>query len=517
MSDISITVSGPELGTASVSDISISYGINEIPTAMLSVSPETAGFFCNIEANRRKEVNIAIRTKQGCINFKGLLDGISSTTQKGNIRYTAVIKSYYQLLAETSMMAVGISPMGLPALTRQSAIKYSADDAKNMLYTVYGEPFIPDNYESPIEAYVEMIKLILQNRESMLNKLTLEGVDSTAIYKALDDERFKAIAEQGLALLETIDFTYMKMANSKAILSTDIMSMLLTLITTAEDNLMSVLMAGLDAMGCYIIFGNTKAFIVPANHFIQLETPGWPSTGQSSSQINVAYPADYEGFNYNDTGFVNVNQCFINTGLSDNPTVFISTGLGYYSDQNAKLGALYIKEPTPFERLMFINGMHQINREALQPFINNTKFDPSTDYNGFIQILVDGNVILEQANEAISNDTYAFDSLAKLEYLKVKYQNRTGDISLNFTPNWVPGSGGIICCRVPSVYIYCYVNSVKHSFSTTPQGGGSAYTAVSFDSAQFGAEATDASAIFYEYSKKEMTEYQQAFYNNISN
>ena len=69
-----------------------------------------------------------------------------------------------------------------------------------------------------------------------------------------------------------------------------------------EDTLFHNLLREINAYGCVLIIGNGTAFVIPESQYLQVTKNQSLYKGQHSNQFNIALPADYTSFNFNDHG-----------------------------------------------------------------------------------------------------------------------------------------------------------------------------------------------------------------------
>jgi hypothetical protein len=107
---------------------------------------------------------------------------------------------------------------------------------------------------------------------------------------------------------------------------------------------------------------------------------------------------------------------------------------------------------------------------------------------------------------------------AQVEFCKIKYADRTGNINLPFSNNWVPGSVGALYTRNPGVFLNFFVTDVTHTFSIAAPNQGSAVTSVNFNGGRMGGSINQglAQLELYQYGFDNSQAFCQAFLTDIS-
>ena len=521
MSDIAISLSGDGAGAiTSPTSINITYALNSVPTAVLSLDPSNSGILCDVDANRRKAVVIKVSTKSGCLNFNGVYDGVSMSQSYGGMSYSAVVKSKFQTLMELYPVYPGVSPMGTSPYERVSPLIMTAGDASGTDGTPLST-FIqsPSADKTIIQVYIDMIEKMIDFGVNLSDRVTnmipttnpvtdlLKGYDKKTLQKEQD-------------LIAAVSTQYTDGYFNKGNIQASTLQYIATHLIGNDSTLWGALVGCLGELGCNLVIGNNTAFIVPENNFIALPRHGTPSVGKrgSTDGINIAYPADYNGLNINDNGFMDIGNCFIYTGDSqeggqagpDN-----ARGLGRYSDpKKSSDGVLFLPATG-----IWLNEV--LSAADLACTETNKAVSGGKPY---LQALVtkedlykSKQTTMQKIKDRWNNDSkQLYDNWAQLLYYQNKFSDRSGSINMDFNTNWVPGASALIYTKYPGVYIDCFVTSVTHSINLQPNGS-SATTSVNFQSARINSSYSMPYDPFYNYDAGDMKDFQGTFLGDISN
>jgi hypothetical protein len=116
-----------------------------------------------------------------------------------------------------------------------------------------------------------------------------------------------------------------------------------------------------------------------------------------------------------------------------------------------------------------------------------------------------------------SRTTY-MNQWAQMEYCRMKYDDRTGNISSVFNNNFAPGCVGTLYTRTPGAWLDYFVTDVTHSFVINPPSTGQAVTSINFKSGRMGATA-DVGLDFldlYSYGYSQAAEFGNKFLDDIA-
>ena len=523
--DISVSIVG--LPVSRASSITVTYGLNMIPEMALTIDPNQNALAANIDAYRRTPVVVTVNTKNGGFTFNGVLDGLSISCQFGQVIYTAIIKSKFQKLLEFYPIFPGINPTGVDIFRIndyiQDQVITGGLPAQGSLFTD-----IPTG-GSPVNVYMQYLKKMILFQKAMKSVTGLQAdpkglnsglLSSTTLVNCMTNVPDSEY-DNALKLIDEIDYSAVSNFNVHNFSPDGVYtSGLLRLLVKNSSTVWNSLLAGMGQLGCNIVIGNNKIYIIPSNNFLNLDPPPPGEThGARSQQPNVAWPAEYTSFYVNDNGFLDFSQCFVAPGSNlydKNASPNLIGGVGYYQDSEAakKTNGILVLEDDTWITELFVNGLSSTS------YADAKKLAPGQSYvtlNAISGVPVDVKAILQ--NETAPHDEalklLGLNSLAQLLYYERKYQDRTGSLLVEFSNTWVPGSAASIYSRVTGQYVNCFVNAVTHNFSMS-DGGGTALTTISFQSARASSVSGFDNDLLYEYSTDDMKSYQHNFIQDIT-
>jgi len=85
-------------------------------------------------------------------------------------------------------------------------------------------------------------------------------------------------------------------------------------------------------------------------------------------------------------------------------------------------------------------------------------------------------------------DAEIIRNYAETKFYQARYGDRLGTITLDFNPDWVPGTGGSLYIRETGVFIAFYVTGVTHRIDLSPPNNGSATTIINFSCGRIGSD-----------------------------
>ena len=109
------------------------------------------------------------------------------------------------------------------------------------------------------------------------------------------------------------------------------------------------------------------------------------------------------------------------------------------------------------------------------------------------------------------------DNYAQLMFYKARYTDRVGSITLEYSPNWCPGTVGTLYTRKPGVFLDYFVQRVRHRISLSAPNQGTAITTVEFNCGRLGNNNVSvAEDPLYKYGYSGAQKIQSAFVGDIS-
>jgi hypothetical protein len=513
-SDVKITASG--FGGTPVG-VTIVSQVGSIPTASVDIAPPGgpkisggSDALGGIDASKRSEASVSISVKSHIggkegssrtLTFKGLLDGLSLNSSVGGVNYQAVIKNKAQTLLELTTYTPGLSPAGINIYRNPSFSMLTNTDESGSVVS-WGKIEKNDGIfnQSPIKAYTGILKWILKQQKGGWKDFI--GKDSTIggnipFGRIFSDARYGKAVSLGLELLESVDYSMVSggmLDNIKA--NNDlIMSSLGDLYRSGPQVLLENYMNFLAYMGCTLIFSNSKLYIVPINSVLKQPIFA-PGKGATTSIPNAAGPGDYNSFSYNDNGYRDVaGAVVVIEGLAGGFNLGApgtdSGGASYYMEDEgaSRASGIIAVKAHPF---MSLNPYAARGDDAkkLQTIADSSK---ASRYPGKVASSEAMNIGKDYASagkqklSALKSELgEVMDAYAQSVFYQTRYGDRHGSITLDFNPNWAPGTGGTLYIRETGISIHFYVTSVTHRVEMSAPNHGSAITVISFSCGRAG-------------------------------
>lgn len=538
MSDVTVTVSGLPFDQKAVSGVAFDFSYNSIPCASLQlVSPyieeNHRDFLCDPDSYKKKTrdnfVKISVKSKTGCLNFEGVFDGLSFSQSPGSFNYSAIIKSKFQSLLEVYPKLIGLDPSSLMVFKRDNQfLQVHAGNANNPFEGLKaGAQKVSVAGKTLLEVYIDVLKHILTSQQNLVTNTTQ---DFAAILKLMQDDIYKKNIKKAMEMLESIDISAVK---DNKILADFCLTWIVDRIVDSPDTMWDALLSGLDEMGCMILPGATKLFIIPKANFLKLKGSAPSSFGASSTEPNQAWPADYSTFMISDRSYRNLRACFVVPQSSDasssNPG-----GLGTWESQifgvYPKPGSSDIKDDGATGILIkAVPAFFAKNLTSIYTQNEKVQADLKEPDKPFAKAPLDDH---EEVSKKYTGDTKKndgvvkqykeiYDDLAKSYFLQEKYEERGGAIQLLFNPKWVPGTTGFVYSRHPSLCYNFFVTSVKHEIALGSGNSGYAQTSVNFSSSRYAGNPSSVPGTdkvdLYKYDEGKMKSIQQKWLSDIGN
>lgn len=509
---------------------SITFGVGTIPVAHIDLAPAPPGVikinpgigaFSDIDAKKRKgeiSVDVKVKTYAGnagytnrTLKFVGLLDGLSITNSVGGNTYQAVLKNKAQTLLELTTTTPGLYPMGVDIYkcadySIQQTMQGDADKYQVSWTRVFSK--IDKRGMTPVEFYTKALIELLKEQEAGAG--TYLGVNNVLVAgtppmkKIFEDPRYKKAASNGIKLLSSIDYSAINSGFIKNVLQGSVVAEDLQNVFVRGSNIvLENYMGFLAHIGCTLIFGNNKIFAVPQNSMLK-QTYNVPSKGQLQTEINKAQPADYTSYTYSDNGFRDIGSVVLTSsvmkggsygpGLGIDPGIVecyvepagLSQASGVYTIPGHPwmLGAPQIALPGDSKELSV--NMDSVGKPAIKDIL--------THDAAAANVQAAAKEVVEKKKETHKKlvDVVA-KNYAETKFFQARYSDRHGSISMDFNPNWVPGTGGTLFIRETGLFIAFYVTSVTHTISMAAPNSGTAVTHISFSCGRMGKSPPGAS------------------------
>jgi hypothetical protein len=518
-SDVDLSVDLP--GVTPVG-LSLNFSVGAIPTCTVDLAPQGpgiikivnagSGVLANPDSKKRTEVKVSVkvRSRDGAggttnhgLSWTGLLDGLSIGNTVGNNTYQAVLKGKAQTLLELTTLTPGLHAT-------------SIDIYKNPLYSVTGstqednraEEFFSstewsaalDPSLNPIEWYTKFLTHCLELQSGGYEKFLgkLETVDAEVVLQEVfSDERYKQAIQDGLRLFQSIDTSYVdsgKMSSLK-VGNANGMGILKTMFSTGPNVVLENYLNFLRFVGCSIVCGNEKIFVVPEKSFIKGEHSA-PGKKSSSSTPNKANPADYNSYIYNDNGYRDICAVILANpmpvgGDQLHDEKFEHCLVAHYIDkqQTTKASGVLVIREHPFTMYSDSNENAPKDAKEMKERADNggESYYPAPYNYGGQPAKEDQR---ERAQEKYDNYqetlTEVMNNYAETKFYQARYADRQGSITLEFNPNWAPGATGVLFVRETKFFLDFFVESVTHRIDMSPPAGGTAITVVNFSCGRLG-------------------------------
>ena len=545
--DVSISAGG--LGGVTVVGMTISNSVGSIPTAMVDVAPGGPGTINvtsgglgsvgSIDGIKRQPVTLSASVqikgesaRSRHIRFSGLIDGVNLSNVVGNNSYQVVLKNRAQKLTELTTITPGLVPASVNIwkhagfnMTRDT----ENDPAQVKAWANIESSGVLD--KPPIEAYTEIIKWILKQQTGGWTSYlgTEQSLQGSAVYKTvLGNGKYQKAAKIGLELMGSVDLSAVSSGTSsmsKANSNSTILDSIGNIFKSGPTVILENYMNFLAYMGCTIIFSNSKMFVVPANSVLK-QSSGSPGRGALSGKPNQAYPSDYNSYVYNDNGYRDVGCVLVLTpGWKDGANVgALASDRGLIGEYCTSLGGgtgVLAVHSHPWMGLTPTGDVPSktITKTLRQLDGKGGMVNSATSFSG-AKGASKGTTALgvsgkkDDVSKLVKS---ALDNYAETKMYQAKYIDRQGSITMDFNPNWVPGTGGSLFIRETGMTLAFCVTNVTHRIDVSAPNNGTAITTVSFNCGRLGASPPGTSSdVFLGYDSGKEQGVQGAFVGDNS-
>lgn len=537
-SDFEVSVTGLPFDSRGVSGITIQYGYNMIPAAMLAlnvpyVMEHAASFFENptqFKKSTKKSMNVTINVKSvtGCLTFKGYFDGLSIVQTPGGMQYTAIIKNKFQILTEMYPKMMGMYPGSLLVSRYSPNIEYEPGGGNGIYSAIKIAGTKIDAGKAPPDFYKEYLKKCVESQESETFWATTPDLSAIMSIIKESGQSYKDNLQTCKKLLDSdVDTTY---AKSSLYFCNRDLPYHANLVSSGGDDAWQLLLTVMGDAGCVLLPSNEKLYVVPQSNFMRLDG-SCPPPGQQSTTPNKAFPADYNNFVLNDNSYKNIKYCFVSavSNVTASTTVNQAVNLqnlGKYPENESDInpddgasGILLTEAPPWLGRC--IGNVFVVHTETVAGNLDKSYSDAGKKKS--LEDIEEGKQAVKEADQkhdakygaGAQQTKELLNKYAKARFLMEKYLERTGSFNLQFNPQWVPGTTGFLASRQPKVMFNFYVTSVTHNVELSGGRVGSASTQVSFNSARYGGSsgtipATDSNEL-YQYNSGKMQALQKAW------
>ena len=482
------------------SGVTMRYGLNVVPSAVLDLTPQDIDLLCNIEKWRRTPVRIRVESKHGCMTFRGLIDGTSVSQAVGDMRMQLVVKSPFQLLAEINPKLLGYHSAGVEFTRLVNALDMERGISNAVGLSISIGAAIQADLKKPFfDGLIEVLKAVV-NSQIQWQYTQAKASQQNEVQAAI--EAAEAIREKHLKmailLLDKIDTSFVK----TDLTLTDYMALgdVLNSICETRGNLLDVLLAVIDSVGCGLVIGNEKAFIVPNSGFFKQSHESTIEHRALSTKPNIVYPAQYSSVSLNDNGYRDIAGVYV---MSDDNNILAVDGFYHDKDHGGSGGV--IGETMPY--IIGFNSAAQLaaatpeaHKSAGDSSQPNTSPAPGatggeTEQKTAVEEQSKSEQERQEENSKKANEEHqkVFDKLktfanqwAQLRYCQLKYTDRLGHVGMPFNPAFSPGAVGSVYMRAPGVYIDFFATEVIHDIRKAVPDSGSATTNVHFNCGRMG-------------------------------
>jgi hypothetical protein len=518
-SNVKLNVTGLPPGKAT--GVTITYQVGQIPVASVDLAPpglssdlRIAEGFGDIDGLKRKgevTIDILVGTYAGNsgntirkLKFTGLFDGMTIGNMVGGNTYQAIVKNKAQTLLELTTITPGLYPTSINIFKNPSYQLITGGDEENAAVKTWNNAEaaldLQPSFKKPvIEFYTDLMLWIIKRQYTDWKSFTGRDkmADGALPFEAIyNDPRYKKALAAASKLFSTVDFSAVSGGTATSLRAgRETVSKTLAQIFKQGPNVfLENYKYFLSQLGCTIIFSNSKMYVVPDNSVIK-PAGGVIGKGQLQTKPNKAGPADYNSYMYNDNGYRDIAHVMVQLGsyaggiyLGD--LSFERGVLATYSDKElSQASGVLIVEGHPWLALSPTTPLAVSGKEA-KPRLDQksdsmhntpTKFD-----DGAKQVkesYVQGSEKAKAAFEAVANNLRNY---AETKFYQARFTDRHGSLTMDFNPNWVPGTGGSLYVRETKMIVAFYVTNVTHRVEVSAPNHGSAITVVNFSCGRMG-------------------------------
>ena len=551
-SDVKLTVT--PLPGVTVTGLAINFSAGAVPVCIVDVAPDekdvvkieggAKGILAEPDKFKRKNditVKLEVKSKSFMgettrkLEWKGLFDGLTIGNTVGQNTYQAVLKGKAQTLLELTMLTPGLHPTSVnPYRSPFYALIGNAnagDDAAEVAWQSLQFSAKLNFDKSPIEFYKGLLEHLVEiqktNYSQFLGNETTVDMQK-ALKKVLDEERYKKALTKAEKVFKEMDLTAVNTGsmNSLKCSISSASTALRDLVFRGPNVILENFMNFLGFMGCTLIFGSdNKSWVVPERSVIKQEHKS-PHKKEMSNKPNVANPADYNSYSYNDNGYRDILGVIVatETPVGGSAQLGMSRDAGYigWFVDDKKLtessGVLIIKNH-PFSPYYSTSDNNPVDAQGMK---NDADGGQSFPYSQEKQYGVDKKVEDQKERAKEKRDKYdkaladVLNNYAETKFYQGRYGDRRGSITMDFNPKWCPGTGGTLYVRETKFFIDFWVESVTHRIDMSPPNGSTAITIINFCCGRMGTEPVGAdSDKFLGYDKGKEKQVREAFVADI--
>lgn len=536
---------------------------------------------CDFDFFRRCPVILVIKTKTDCLRFKGIIDGHSISQSPGNLTASFVIKHNFTLLTEVYPRLIGGNASTSNKFAMPQGIKVEPSIASNPYLNsgvsgvvaeyafyaaftqIYNQDFKFD--QLAIRFLISLLQILVRSQSKWNDQL--EGTTESQYGNFLQLKcalslNAQSMYEPVMNLISTIDPSFtdgFQVHATDALIGIHIQNNIALL----EDTMFTGFVRMLEEYGCLLVVANNRAYVLPEAPYLKpIGLSIMPGIGMVNSinpnkaarVPNVAFPGDYESFSFNDVGENTVKGVFVIAESMGNNTDWTTRGgasgiNGIYTEdlnlepcklnpppststghspinQNRVFGNIEVKT-IPGLATSFMTATLYHKTSALKNKIEDGSVKPDNQDSTLAAInrvtsakaALDVKLGTEADKDYIQKMTEYLHQQAEIEYCRIKYGDRTGNITMPFNNNWAPGASGSLYTRTPGFRIDFFVTDVTHNFTISAPNSANASTSVSFRGGRAGASINTGldRVTLYDYDYTLSQKFCSAFLTDLSN
>ena len=529
--------------------VSITYSVGNLPICLLSVAPhstdpkienEASGILSDVDKNKRINdvvVSASVTAVTGTetitnnISFTGILDGLSLSKSYGGNTYQAVIKPKTQVLLEVTTLTPGlyVHSQNVFKVPDFAMVNKSGEDA--ISYWSFATAINNDLLsKDPITFYRDVLIALLEIQKDKVSSfigtaVSVEGL-TQVFTKLFNDNRYKRALISAIAALKTLNVSHVVQGLVKRIkVSQPAVSHLLRgYLLTGSNIVFENLSTFIGSMGCGIVWTDKSGYVVPANSFIKQVHMTPDDYGEISQYPNIAFPANYNSYVYNDNGYRDIAHVVLlksflppGTNMSQVEIPLAFGGEFHAPDSVTRASGVLVTEAHPFltEAYNTAKGsdLAQAKKGLDSPGIS--LYETPEKYEAVVSN-EEISKVLKNKEKPTKEMKDVCNMLAEIKYYQHRYSDRLGSVTMDFNPNWVPGTGGTLYIRETAMFLDFYVTSVTHTIELSAPNNGSAVTTVNFNCGRMGKSPIGLSKEpFFGYTLEDEQKVREAFIKDI--
>jgi hypothetical protein len=522
-SDVKLKVEG--LSGITPIGFSVTYQIGAIPTAEVSFAPGNiqplkisgppTGLLANVDSEKRKKdvtVNVEVNTYAGAeagrkirkLKFVGLLDGVSIHNLVGGNAYHAVLKNKAQVLLELTTVMPGLYPSSVNIYKNPDhSITLKTGGSEDTAVKAWGRLVVDEAVFSkpPIECYTEIIKLIIKKQQDGWQTFcgTNRILGEMQVFsKIFEDPRYKKALNTAKEIFDKIDLSAVQGGSQPKKSGMQLVFQgLANTFAGGPTILLENYLNFLHSVGVTLIFSNTKIFAVPINSVINQELTV-PSFKKIQDKPNICYPADYNSYTYNDNGYRDIATVLVSTagyvgGTYLGGITFDNGAVAHFAEQKnqSQASGVLVVQAHPWLLASPIATLATDSKEGRktqdQPSISQTEEGAEDFTSSSQEAKGDAASRQKEKDKDVQKQLKTvLDNYAETKFYQSRYSDRQGSITMDFNPDWVPGTSGALYVRESQMWLVFYVVSVTHRIEVGAPANGTAITIINYNCGRMG-------------------------------